>query len=96
MLVAQPKKSIIQRVFRTETGELIRATFLVVEWQGQLRGRLIQSEVIGEEQTATALRAAPQKTAQHFTYTPTVNDARPLVSDFSFLVSQPTRAPSAF
>jgi len=98
MLVTQPKKRIVQKILRTETGEFIRATFLVVEWQGQIRGRLISTEAVPahnlDERRTPALPYVCEKEVSDFTYTPNLHDIVSPYSTHSFFVSQPTRAPS--
>ena len=99
MLVESPLKRIVEKIFRTETGEFIRATFLVVEFHGQIRGKIIKTEIISPD-TFTAnqkvLSLSEPYSPQVANFAPYIYH-EPKVSpyfEFNFLVSQPTRAPA--
>lgn len=98
MLVTQPQGHIVKKIFRTEAGEYILATFVVVESVGRLKARLISTEKISADTFTVsdpeALPILQVNTVGEYSY---ISNCRVTLSpyqDFSFFVSQPTRAPS--
>jgi hypothetical protein len=99
MLVEQAKKQIVEKIFQTENGHYVRATFLVVEFAGQVRAKIIKTEPISSEifESAKPLALPEAKTTEVANFAPYIS-REPKVSpyfEFSFFVSQPTRAPAS-
>jgi hypothetical protein len=99
LTIRQPKTKVLERIIRAKTGEFVLATFLVVEYQGQVRAKLLSIAPLTQEQAefqASAIKALPAplvKTVFEKVLTFGEEIISPFV-DFSFFVSQPTRAPS--
>lgn len=98
MLIAQPQGKIFKKIFRKESGEFILATFVVVESNGRLKARLIATEIISADiftsPVAEALPVLKPKSVSELSYTPNFYETINPYFDFSFFVSQPTRAPA--
>jgi hypothetical protein len=98
--IRQPKSQIIERILRTKTGEYVRATFLVVEYQGQVKAKLLSAEPVAFEHTdfeSTVVQALPAPITRAIFEVVQELKLESIVSpysDFAFLMSQPTRAPS--
>ncbi len=106
MLALKLQENIVERIVRTKSGQLVRAVFLVSEYQGELRVRLISASPI---QKSTGIRnyelgirnkilcisgacaKSPAITSEHHIYREIVS---PFFNKLEFFVSQLTRAPS--
>jgi len=97
MLVVQPQNQIVEKVLKTKAGILVRATFLVSTRAGKAHVKLLSAVPVSagfETPCAKALPCSIQKLQfeleKSFGEKPTES---PFL-DFSFFVSQPTRAPA--
>ena len=98
------QKGLFERLVRGKNGALIRVRFEVVEFNGELRGRVISAEPVIELQGqkskvksqngSLCLPCASSEilhlTSYIFAFAPTVSPYNTL----EFFMSQPTRAPS--
>lgn len=101
LTIEHAQSQIIERILRTKTGELAKVSFLVVEYQGKVRARVIAIEPVkslgGETSCPTSSNfLIAGKCAKKFEAT-----LQRVFSEFvspyfelNFLMSQPTRAPA--
>ena len=98
MLVAKQQGKTFKKLFRLETGEFILATFEVISRDGVLKARLVATEELPDTsfttEAETVLPTASVKSVPEFIYVSDLGTAHFSYEDFSFLVSQPTRAPA--
>ncbi len=98
MLVTQPKSKILRKIIQSPTGEYVLATFIVAEFQGTFKARLVSVEALPQsdfEKPVTVSLPLPKK--QPVAISTVVSFVDRVVSPFQellFFVSQPTRAPS--
>lgn len=95
--LCQTKNQVFERVLRTKTGDFVLATFLVYEYQGRVKARLISAVPIENADTESyAIKALPAPILKTV-YEKTLSFGEAILSpfsDFAFLMSQPTRAPA--
>lgn len=107
MLALKSQEKIIERIVRTKTGQLVRAVFLVSEYQGELKVRLLSvrpvsqptDRITNHESRITnktlclsgKCAKSPVITSERHTFTEILS---PFFNKLEFFVSQPTRAPS--
>lgn len=100
MLTLAPQQNIVEKVLKTRAGGYVRARFLVVEYQGQVRVKLLSATPIEASEAfaaaATPALPAPIVRAVHeFVRTLELDSvASPYFDTEAILNSQPTRAPS--
>jgi hypothetical protein len=98
MLVTQPKSKILRKIIQSPTGEYVLATFVVAEFQGTFKARLVSVEALPQsdfEKPVAVSLPLPKK--QPVVISTLVSFVERIVSPFQellFFVSQPTRAPS--
>ena len=100
MLSLRPQQKIVEKVLQNKAGGFVRAQFLLTEYQGRIHVKLISAEAISVQEaqhfSAPSALALPVVITQA-TFERVLNYGETIVStftDFSFLVSQPTRAPA--
>ena len=99
MQILKETNALLYRIFRLETGEFIRVTFIVSECAGNCRARIIHVENLGlySFYEKKACRAFPiLKTIDYDNYE---NESRlkPVLTPYfelNYFISQLTRAPS--
>jgi hypothetical protein len=105
MLTLAPQQNIVEKVLKTRAGGYVRARFLVVEYQGQVRVKLLSATPIGASEAfasevvnAAAVQALPAPVARAiFEFTKSLqleSVVYPYLATKAILKSQPTRAPS--
>lgn len=108
MLTLAPQQNIVEKVLKTRAGGYVRARFLVVEHQGQVRVKLLSAtpiasvDVFGSEgvaaAAATSIQALPAPvTRAIFEFIKSLqleSVVYPHLAIKAILKSQPTRAPS--
>lgn len=98
MLVTQDKNinSIFERIVRDKNGVLFRVRFTIVNIDGRPQPHIISAEAfIKNKETVICLPEVKEKIFTEFEYVPSfVSKISPYLS-LEFLMSQPTRAPSA-
>jgi hypothetical protein len=98
MLTLGPKSRTIERILKTPTGGFVRATFLVVEFQGQVKAKLIKAEAIEAPKALSAAVLALPGTVLRPTFETVLSIGRELIVspyvNFDFFNAQPTRAPN--
>ncbi len=103
MLTLAPQQNIVEKVLKTRAGGYVRARFLVVEYQGQVRVKLLSatpieaSEVFSASAVAAvqALPAPVEHTVFEFIKSLQLESVvYPHLAIKAILKSQPTRAPS--
>lgn len=100
MLTLAPQQNIVEKVLKTRAGGFVRARFLVVEYQGQVRVKLLSATPIEASEafaTATTL-ALPAPIVRAIHEFVRILELESVVSPYfdteAILNSQPTRAPS--
>ena len=98
MLITQPKAKILRKIIQSPTGEYVLATFVVTEFQGTFKARLVSVEALPQsdfEKPVAVSLPLPKK--QPVIISKLISSTEKIVSPFQellFFVSQPTRAPS--
>lgn len=105
MLTIAPQQNIVEKVLKTRAGGYVRARFLVVEYQGQVRVKLLSATPIASTEAfaegvapAVSVQALPAP-VEHavFEFIKSLqleSVASPYFDTETILNSQPTRAPS--
>ncbi len=105
MLTLAPQQNIVEKVLKTRAGGYVRARFLVAEYQGQIRVKLLSATPIGaaeafasEVVSAATIQALPAPiTRAVFEFIQSIqleSVVYPHLATKAILKSQPTRAPS--
>ncbi len=102
MLTLAPQQNIVEKVLKTRAGGYVRARFLVVEYQGQVRVKLLSATPISaaeafapETANVQALPAPVIRAIFAFIKSLQLESVTsPYFNTEAILTSQPTRAPS--
>ncbi|MEI6345980.1 MAG: hypothetical protein WCO79_01990 [bacterium] len=100
MLTLAPQQNIVEKVLKTRAGGYVRARFLVVEYQGQVRVKLLSATPIEAAEafatpTIQALPAPVELAVFEFVQSLQLESVvYPHLTIKAILKSQPTRAPS--
>lgn len=98
MLVTQERNlnSVFERIIRDKNGVLFRVRFTIVNVNGKPQPHVLSAEaLIQNKETVVCLPEVTEKIFTKFEYVPSfVSKISPYLS-LEFLMSQPTRAPSA-
>lgn len=106
MLAIKSQQKIVHRTLRNKFGEQVRAIFLVVETDGELKVQLLSVSPLASSEKALSsqlsavsshlcLPGLSLKSPAITSYTKHLYpEVSPFFNIFQFLISQPTRAPS--
>ena len=99
MLINQPKARIVERIIRDRHGELLRAYFLVAEFEGRIFWKVLRVEPMmahdfGAPKSRAALPCRPRTIFVKRVEPKPKPTASPYFSPADFLVAQMPRAPS--
>ncbi len=98
MLVTQPKSKILRKIIQSPTGEYVLATFVVAEFQGTFKARLVSVEALPQSDFEKPVAVSlPLPKRQPIAISTLIFFVDKIISPYQellFFVSQPTRAPS--
>lgn len=97
MLVVQPQRQIVEKVLKTKAGIYVRAVFLLTEINGKVHVKLLSATPISAESKPVVEALSGNTEKFQFELDKTFGEKPSIfhLTDFTFLMSQPTRAPSA-